>query len=274
MGSEPGEVERQYARGKILGSILDSLRESGKDVASLSPVDLAAVDEFHIRGREATIELAERAEIGAGARVLDVGCGLGGSARYLAEQGATVTGIDLTQEYVEVATALSSLVRLESQTRFLRADATRLPFEDAEFDFVWTEHVQMNIEQKEKFYGEITRVLRPGGKFLFHDVFAGGGGDVHFPVPWARNPRVSHLVGPEEMRRLLSTLGFKILTIEDRSADSIAWFRRMLARVRENGFPRLGLHLLLGDDAEVRFENILRNLEDKRIVVVQGVAQK
>ena len=119
-------------------------------------------------------------------KVLDSGCGLGGSARYLAlEHGCEVTGVDLTQEYVEAATALAGRVGLADQVTFRQGSALDLPFADNNFDAVWTEHVQMNIEDKHAFYRESLRVLKPGGVLMFHDIFRGDAGDPHYPVPWA-----------------------------------------------------------------------------------------
>ena len=107
-------VADHYARDGILGTILRALADEGKDLTRLTPLDLAPIDEFHIRGRQATIELADLAALAPGQRVLDVGCGLGGSVRYLAqERGCRAVGVDLTPQYIEVATALAGLVGLD-----------------------------------------------------------------------------------------------------------------------------------------------------------------
>jgi ubiquinone/menaquinone biosynthesis C-methylase UbiE len=268
-------VERHYAREGILDSILSALRQMGKDVTSLTPADLAPVDAFHIRGRAATVELAQRAALTPGLRVLDVGCGLGGTARYLAaEHGCRVTGVDLTKEYVDVARALAGLVGLEGSVEFRQASALDLPFDDGAFDLVWTEHVQMNIEDKRAFYAEIARVLVPRGRLVFHDVIQGGGGPSHFPVPWADEPSISFLASPDLLRQILDDLGFTILDWEDRSRESLDWFARAVERLKRSGPPPLGLHLLMGPTALAKAENIVRNLAEDRIVVVQAVAEK
>lgn len=275
MASAPEPVESHYGRGGILDSILRVLRETGKDPARLRPADLAPVDEFHVRGREATIELAGRAALAPDLRVLDVGSGLGGSARYLAsERQCHVTGIDLTKEYVDVATALAELVGLGEKVEFRQASATALPFDAGAFDVVWTEHVQMNIADKSGFYGEIARVLKPRGRLLFHDVFQGPGGEPHFPVPWAGAPAISFLAAPDDVRRILDDLGFTVLDWEDRSRPSLDWFLAAIEKMKASGPPPLGIHLLMGETARTKFQNLVRNLREGRVVVVQAVAER
>ncbi len=169
-------VDGHYGVGGILDSILSALAAMGKDIDNLTPSDLAPVDEFHIRGQEATVELADRAGVMPGLKVLDVGSGLGGSVRYLAaERECYATGVDLTQEYIDVSFALAELVGLKGRVDFRQGSALDLPFDDGTFDLVWTQHTQMNIEDKNKFYSEMARVLKPGGRLAFHDIFEGDG---------------------------------------------------------------------------------------------------
>ena len=225
MESMREHVEIHYGRGEILNSILSALRKMGKEVTQLVPTDLAPVDEFHIRGREATVELASRAPLKPGLRVLDVGCGLGGTVRYLAsEHQCRATGIDLTPEYVEVANALADLVGLKHRVEYRQASALDMPFDDGSFDVVWTEHVQMNIADKRAFYAEVARVLAPRGRLLFHDIFQGDGGPLHYPVPWAEDSSISFLAAPETVRGILEELGFSIRDWEDKSQPSLDWF--------------------------------------------------
>jgi ubiquinone/menaquinone biosynthesis C-methylase UbiE len=275
MNSDREHVEHHYGRGRILDSILGALREAGKDSARLKPEDLAPVDAFHIRGREATVELARRASLEPGSRVLDVGCGLGGSARYLAaEHQCQVTGIDLTQEYVDVADALAGMVGLSDKVTFRQASALEMPFEDGSFDLVWTEHVQMNIADKRAFYREIARVTRPEGLLLFHDIFRGDGGPLHYPVPWADEPSISFLAAPGEARQILEDLGFIIHDWVDKSEPSLQWFVAAIEKLKVSGPPPLGLHLLMGDTAKTKFENNIRNLRERRFVVYQARVEK
>jgi ubiquinone/menaquinone biosynthesis C-methylase UbiE len=268
-------VDGHYAVGGIQDRILRTLKTLGKDIGNLTASDLSPIDEFHIRGREATQELAERTELGPGLNVLDVGCGLGGSVRHLAvEHQCHVTGIDLTEEYIKTAVALSRLVGLEKQVEFHTCSALKMPFGDAAFDVVWTEHAQMNIEDKAGLYGEIARVLKPGGRLVFHDIFQGPGGEPHFPVPWAEDRSISFLISPDSARDVLEKIGLEIRNWEDKSAHSLAWFETAAEKLKSSGPPSLGTHLLMGETAKDKFVNVVRNLRDERIAVLQAVLVK
>lgn len=275
MSPGDSEIDSHYGIGSLLPSILDALAASGIDCSSLAPADLAPVDEFHTRGREATLEMAELAGLCPGLELLDVGCGLGGSVRLAAaEHGCRATGIDLTVEYIEVARRLAELVGLAGRVAFEHGSALQMPFGDASFDVVLTEHVQMNIADKRGFYSEISRVLRPGGRLVFHDIFQGEGGVPHYPTPWAQSAELSALAVPGDARAAINAAGLEVTGWSDRSGHSLLWFRAMLQRMRETGPPPLGLHLLMGQNAAEKFNNVMRNLEQGRITVVQGVACK
>ncbi len=207
--------------------------------------------------------------------MLDVGSGLGGSSRFLANRfGCRVAGVDLTPEYCELARELSGLVGLAEQNEYYCESATVMSFEDASFDLAWTQHVQMNIEDKPALYREIARVLRPGGRFVFHDILAGPAGEAYYPVPWAEKPEMSFLIAPDDLRQLLEQSGFRILEWRDTTALSRDWFVNTVERVRESGAPPLGLHLLLGNTALEKMQNVARNLTESRVSVVQALSEK
>jgi ubiquinone/menaquinone biosynthesis C-methylase UbiE len=247
----------------------------GKELHRLNVDDLSPVDAFHIRGRSATAELAVRSRIRSDFEVLDVGCGIGGAVRYLSSTYACkTTGIDLTKEYVEVARRLAHAVRLDELVSFHCASALDMPFADASFDIVWTEHVQMNIEDKGAFYKEMARVLKPGGRLVFHDVFSGDGGEPYFPVPWAETARINFLSTINELRGHLKDAGFSIQSWEDKSQESLNWFRAAVSRMKSSGKAPLGVHLLMGATARQKFENLISNLSEQRITVLQATMQK
>ena len=268
-------IQTHYGRQGVGSVILAALEKAGKDLDHLTPEDLAPVDEFHIRGRAATLELARAAGLDANKRVLDVGSGLGGTSRCLAREfGCRVTGIDLTEEYCRAAAMLSAKVGLADLVDYRQGDATNLPFDDASFDVVWTEHVAMNIPDKRQLYKEMHRVLRPGGTLAIYDILAGPSSAVLFPVPWARTPETSFLVQPNELRKLLEDAGFTISDWSDTTEAARAWFVSLAEKIRVEGFPPIGFHLLLGDEFKAMAQNQGRNLQEGRIVLGQVVARK
>jgi ubiquinone/menaquinone biosynthesis C-methylase UbiE len=268
-------ISDHYTIADLGDQILAALEAAGKNLEALTVDDLAPVDEFHIRGRVATEELAQWAEVQPGHVLLDVGCGLGGTSRYLATTvGCKVVGVDLTDEYCRIAEMLSARVGLADRTVFRQGSALTLPFADAHFDVVWTEHVQMNIANKVGFYHELGRVLKAGGQLAFHDIFAGAKGGLHFPVPWAADASINHLIAVKDLQALMADLGFAQVRWEDKTDASVVFFRSVLERVRTEGWMPVGLQLLMGDDAESKFTNVLRNLEEDRVRVVQAVMKR
>lgn len=268
-------VQTHYTRSDLGDVILTALEKAGKDVNRLTPEDLEPIDQFHIRGWTATLELARTAGLDASKHVLDVGSGVGGTSRCLAKEfGCRVTGIDLTDEYCRAATMLSAKTGLAHLVEYRQGDATKLPFDDGVFDVVWTEHMAMNIPDKTKLYKEMHRVLKPGGTLAIYDVLAGPSGPVLFPVPWARTPDVSFLVSPDELRKLLEETGFTITDWSDTTEAARVWFVSLAEKIRKEGFPSLGFHLLLGADFKAMAQNQGQNLQEGRIVLAQIVANK
>ncbi len=267
-------VSDHYAVGDLGDRILAALAAAGADLDALTVEDLAPIDALHIRGREATEDLSRLARINSGDDLLDAGCGIGGTSRYLAAStGAHVSGVDLTEEYIGVAKMLSERVGLSDRTDFRQGNVLDLPFDAGRFDVVWTEHVQMNISDKAGFYGELYRVLRPGGTLAFHDIFAGPEGGLHFPVPWAPDSSISHLIPIEELRGVLADAGFSQRHWEDKTAASMEFFVARLEAAQREGIAGVGPHVVMEDPGS-KFANALRNLQEGRICVVQAVMKK
>lgn len=267
-------VEEHYTRGDLATAIFDALTAAGIDPVKLRPEDLSPVDEFHIRGRHATLELARSARLNETMHILDVGSGVGGPSRCLAmEFGCRVTGLDLTAEYCRVARILADRLGIGNLVSYKQGDALDMPFDDDSFDVVWTQHTAMNISDKPKLYAEIGRILKPGGKLAIYDVLVGNGGPVRFPVPWAREPSISFLVSPEEMRMLLREEGFEILSWRDTTGLGREWFRAVRQKRQDRGPYPLGIHLLLGPDFQDMTRNLVRNLEEKRIALIEILAR-
>ena len=230
MESNETAVGDHYTIDDLGTLIIDALQASGIDLSTLSPVDLAPVDEFHMGGRAATQHVIGMMHLPAGAHVLDVGSGLGGVARYLAvECGCRATGIDLTAEYVRVGTMLTERTGLADQVDLHVGSALDLPWPDASFDAAVTFHVAMNIVDRPRLYAEVARVIRPGGTFAIYDVMKGPREGLLFPVPWAETAETNFLVTAGEMRKLLDDAGFEIVHEEDRREIALKHHRDRLA---------------------------------------------
>ena len=281
MSATIDDLLRHYAHGGLLERILAGLEAAGKELSALTHEDLAPADEFHSQGRTATKALAQLGQVPRGAHLLDLGSGLGGPARYLAaEFDCDVVGIDLTPEFCEVASALSERVGLGKRTGFQVGDATNLPFDDAEFDLVWTIQMQMNVENKARLYAEVARVLRAGGRFVCQEVCLGNGEPLDYPVPWATTPAQSYLVAPDAMRALIHAAGLRELVWRDITDEAIVWRKAQVAKMQAGAgapsseTPRLGPHLVMGPDAKTKLANSGGNAERGRIRSIQGVFDK
>ncbi len=265
-------VQRHYGRRDLMERIDEALKAAGHDPGMLCCEDLAPIDEFHIRGRAATGEIARAAGLGAGQHVLDVGCGIGGPARHLAQEfGCRVTGLDLCADYCRVAAALSTRVGLSGRTYYCQANATDLPFHAASFDALWTAHVAMNISDKRRLYGEFRRVLKPQGTLVCYDVFAGSAGPPLFPVPWARTDASSFLLTPAAFAVHLDAAGFTITASSEVTTAAQAWAYSLARSSAPKAAPGLGL--LMGPDLPGMIANLGWNLAEGRVRVLWFVAR-
>lgn len=266
-------IAGHYGRADLGSVILAALDAAGKDIDKLEPDDLEPIDELHSRGREATTDLAQLVALKGDETVLDVGCGIGGPSRYLAKTyGCPVTGLDLTPEFCRVATMLVERTGLADKIEYREGDALAMPFADHSFDVAWSQSMAMNILDRDQLYGEIRRVLKPDGRYAFSDVVEGAGGPPHFPVPWAHDSSISFLFTAQATRAKLEAAGFQVIAFEDQTARALA---RAEERMKPAGAPlALGLHIVLGQDAPTMLKNMLRNYQEGRIGLVQGIARR
>lgn len=240
------------------------------------PVDqLAGVDEFHIGGRVATEIVCGQMELAHGLKVLDVGCGLGGAARFMAAHyGAEIVGVDLTPEFVEVGNALTQEVGLGKEVRLIRASALNLPQDDASFDRASMFHVGMNIEDKVALFAEISRVLKPGGLLAVYDVMRVGEGALDYPVAWAQDESTSFVAKVASYQAAIEKAGLCVYAIDAKKELGLDFFARMKARMAEIGPPPLGLHIVMGQDAGVKASNMAASMARGTIAPVLVLARK
>jgi MPBQ/MSBQ methyltransferase len=214
-------VTGHYSSEDLAGTILSALAAAGIDTERLGPADLFALDQLHAGGPAATRHVLDRLGVGPGTRLLDVGCGIGGTSRMAAMAGAEVTGIDLSSDFVETATTLTERVRLADRIRFVKTPGEALPLEEASFDAAVMVHVGMNIPDKQAVFAEVHRVLVPGGRFGVYEQMRTGDGDLPYPLPWAEDERSSFVETAEDYARHLRAAGFTIEETEDRTASTV-----------------------------------------------------
>lgn len=262
-------VHTQYATGASRAGIENALIAAGKDLHRLVPADLAPLEDFHTMGRLATSQLVGLTGLTPQTRVLDLGSGIGGTARYIADRsGCHVTTVDATGDYCGTARWLNHLVGLADRISVHQADATALPFAESAFQVVFTQHVQMNVADKPRLYREAHRVLVDGGLLAFWDITSGAHDEPGFPLPWADHPRQSHLVTSDGLRDAIQNAGFAIQTWNDLTDQASTTMRALLASPPNP----LGLHAFVANFAE-KAGNLSQALADGRLRTIQGVAR-
>lgn len=267
-------VINHYSDARLLARIHAALEAAGIDKDRIDPDALAPIEEFHIGGRKATEYAVSCMNIDSSHRILDVGCGIGGAARYLAHNiGCNVNAIDLTPEYISVARTLSLATRLNGRINFEVASALDMPFDSGSFDAALTLHVAMNIPDRPALYREIARVLKPGATLCLYDVMRKSDQPLAFPVPWAESESVSHLKSPQQMHSLLADAGFEVREVSDRTAFALDFFKQALGNAA-GAPPPLGVHLIMGEAAREKLGNTLRNIEAGCIAPVQMLATR
>jgi SAM-dependent methyltransferase len=270
------EISKHYSQGNLLSRLNAALQEDGVDPDHPSLDALAPYDQFHGRGLEATSEIAELMQAGPGDHILDIGSGLGGPARYFANRfGCRVTGIDLTEEFCDVARHLSRLLSLEARVRFEVGDALKMPFADAGFDGAYSMNVSMNIADKGALYREIHRVLKPGAWLVLSELAKGQGSDPDYPTPWAGSARASFLSTPEETRGGLLAAGFDVIRLHSSVDKTLAFGARSRAMVeRGEKPPHRAVMLIHGKIASQMAANTSRGVAEGRIIPIEVLSRK
>lgn len=267
-------IEDHYLKEGLFEDIVHRLKVQNIDLNNVKRSDIAGVDEFHVRGAAVSRELANGININ-GLKVLDVGCGLGGPCRMLADEyNCQTTGIDLSKEYIRTANKLSELVNLNNKTTFIQGNATELPFEDNHFDVVWTQHVQMNVPNKKKFYYEINRVLKSGGYFLFYDILKKGNGEINYPMPWASDSNLSFLFKSEKMNYFLEEFGLTKKQSTNQTQAGIDFLDALDNKLKESGPSKMGLNVLMGETTKPKLMNLLYHLKRGKLELESGVYKK
>jgi SAM-dependent methyltransferase len=261
-------VRDHYRATGLTERLKTTLAALGPENQRLTPQQLGTLDQFHTRGLAATVELAQLARITADMSVLDIGSGVGGPARFLsATYGCRVTGVDLSEPFVDAARYLTDRTGQSGQVSFQVASALDLPFDDGSFDIVLLQHVAMNISERPRLYREIRRVLKPNGKFATYDVVLNSG-EPHYPVPWARTPATSFLLTATATREAIQSAGFHEIAWQDDTEAAKTW----VTTLRASGPPPSpNLGVVMGPDFAQLTTNLGRNYMEGRLGVLTAV---
>jgi sarcosine/dimethylglycine N-methyltransferase len=253
-----------YAETNLVATIE---RLSGGDLAALTQSQRDRLDQFHSGGTEAVDRLLPSLRLHKGMTVLDVGSGLGGPARQIARAtGASMLGVDITPSYVAAARAITHAARLDAQVTFVCGAIAAL--ERTDFDAACTMHVQMNIADKQAFFTEIGRHLRPGARLATFEVCRTAEGRPSLPLPWSLDGTDSFLAAPDELRETIQSSGFEVIEWVDETAWIRDWFGRVARRVAADG-PAAALPALL-DDGPLRMVNFAAGVADGAFTVHRG----
>ena len=271
MAVEP-EVANHYTTGGLFERIKAALKANDVDPEKATPDDLKPVDEFHIGGVAATRDLLGQIKVTPSMHLLDIGSGIGGASRFVkGATGCTVTGLDLTPEFVETATALSRMVGLDKGTSFQTGSALDMPFANDSFDAALLLHVGMNIPDKPRLMAEAGRVLKPGASFAVYEVMKTDLDEIDFPVPWANTPETSFLATLEEYQTAAEAAGFTVVATRNRREFALEFFAELRAQLDADIPPPLGLNLLMGETRVIKVKNMVSNISSGRIAPIEMI---
>jgi len=265
-----------YADKHLAGRLREALIAEGLDPEQLTLDDIAAIDQLHVGGRRSSRQLAEEAGFLPGQKVLDLGCGTGGSSRLLVDEyGVQVTGVDITQPFVDVAQWLTKATGLTGRTQFVCADAQKLPLEKGSFDAVWSQHTLMNLPDLAKGLAEVHRVLKPGGSLLLHEVLQGKNPEpLCFPVPWADTANTSHLQKLDELEKQLTFAGFIKVKQQEVTEQALNWRKKHTDKEARGQTGILTPQLIFGPRFLTMGKNLMANLAAGKVRLIEGIWQK
>lgn len=270
-------IESALSEAEVEGPDRVTTAASTSQQLELAP----SLDGFHSRGIVATQELCDMMSKGIQSTdcILDVGCGLGETSRFLASHyGAKVVGLDVCEEFVSVGRVLTEKEGLQDRVKHIRGNALKMPFPDEAFDAIFMEHMEMSITDKAAFYKEIARVLKPAGRVLFHDIFLGGSAAAPiYPMPWAEREEMSVLVPFDTIRTVAASNGMYVAQSKDVTAITEEFFEEHLPPSSECPTIDKGSFKSTkscDENSAIKLQNHIHNLSSRRIIVMMVVLKK
>ena len=272
---DSSDVENFWTRGDIHSRIHKAMSEAGLNDKKLEIEDLFPIDQYHARGIAATVDLGKRMPIQENQKIIDIGCGLGGPARYFAKQfQCFITGIDITSSFVEIGNRFNKLTSMSNSVSLQVGNGEALNFENETFDGGYSQHVTMNIKNRKKFFLEAYRVLKKGTFFAFSEHGLGPERNPIFPLPWADTSEMSFLLSPESTISLLKEIGFYDIQIIETSEKYILGYEKMISTKPEKEESILGIHVIGGTTMKQRSINSMKSIKEKRTLPFEIVCKK
>lgn len=270
------QIETHYGSDDLLEKIRQGLEKAGKNPDELELKDLAVIDQLHTGGHIASLKLAEKAGLDREMKILDAGCGIGGTSRLLSKEfKCSIIGIDLVQKFIDAAHFLTKSTGMGKNNEFFQMSILETSFEDNSFDCIWCQHTLMNIKDKKSAFSEFKRILKPKGKLVLHEVLKGENKDkqIHLPVPWADSPSLSFLISQEEMNELADDAGFISEFSEDQTEQAKTWWNKVKS-VTEKAAGKtrpLGPHIIFGENGKFFGQTMTENLNESLIKIAAAV---
>ena len=209
--------------------VLNKLEQTGADTSILTVELLQHHDQDHFGGLAATDALARHAKINESTHVLDLCCGLGGPARYLAyHHGCRVTGVDMNTDRLAGAVRLTERTKLEDRVLFHHANALQTGLADETFDVIVSQEAFCHIPDKKTLIAECVRLLKPGGCIVYTDILARNSMTNEIRSRLENEMAFSELSTLEQYCHLLEEKGCQVVKVEDLSDD---WAQILIDRL-------------------------------------------
>ena len=269
------EIDQFWTRGNLKERITNALNKSGLNKTNLKIEDLHPIDQYHARGIAATKELAEKIDVKENDTIIDIGCGLAGPARYFANKfKCNVFGVDITQAFIEVGIDFNKRTNMGDRVHLQVSDGNTLPFDNGKFDGAISQHVTMNIKNRENFFTEIFRVLKKDTFFAFSEHGLGPNGNPIFPLPWADNEDMSFLINPDLTIKLLTKIGFKNISFLETGKKYMEGYEKSLKPKTTSDIPTLGMHVIGGPTMFERQKNSMLSIKEERTLPFEIICYK
>ena len=269
------DIENFWTRGDIFSRVHQAMSETGLINKKLEIEELFPIDQYHARGIAATVDLGKRMPISKNQKIIDIGCGLGGPARYYAKEfKCFITGIDITPSFIEIGNEFNRLTSMSDNVELLVGNGEVLDFDNETFDGAYSQHVTMNISNREKFFSEAFRVLKKDSFFAFTEHGLGPEGNPIFPLPWANSLEMSFLLPPQKTISILKDTGFSDIKIIKTAEKYISGYEKLIKLKSENKKTVLGIHVIGGDSMNERSKNSMESIKENRTLPFEIVCKK